>query len=286
MRQPQCPHSGASCTEAHSTLSNDGDYLVAVVADGAGSVSGTSAWGAYTACQSVLSAASTTRFINGVRRAAPNDSQELMRWLFDGALEKVNRRAEQMALSPAQLSTTLCIAVARPGLTVFGQIGDGIIAIDADETVSTVLIEDKQDYANTTWFLQSQNAFTASFRVSVQTGVDAFALSTDGMSYKITNITTGEAYAPFFRSAWDNVRGGGSAADFTAMLRDIKDDQTGDDKTMVLAALQWQPDLFHPSARPVHRTTVSSPPPPAVGDDAGGEPSRKRRARATTSRKR
>ena len=90
----------------------------------------------------------------------------------------------------------------------------------------------------------------------------AFALSTDGMSYKITNVATGEAYQPFFRGSWEHVRAGVSSANLTALLRGIEDDQTGDDKTMVLAALRWQEGQSHPSELAVYD---SSDPPPLPG---------------------
>ena len=81
--------------------------------------------------------------------------------------------------------------------------------------------------------------------------------------YDDTDASDGKTY-PTMTGSWQNVRSGVSAADFTAALRGIKDDQTGDDKTMVLAALQWVDDAFYPSTRPVYQTIVSSPPPPAI----------------------
>lgn len=254
---------GLGCDDAFA-YGVAGDFVVAVVADGAGSVTGTSAWGAYAACQSVVSAAMGAEFISKFYAAAPRDGYAIMRWLFEGALDWVVDQAETMGVPVTSLSTTLCVALARPGLAVFAQIGDGIIAAEGNGEITTVLIEDKSDYANATWFLQSKDAFDVSFRIAVRRGLTAFALSTDGMSYKITNVATGEAYDPFFKGSWQNVRSGASAADFAALLRGIEDDQTGDDKTMVLAVLDRQDDEFFPSARPVEMLTVSSPAPQAA----------------------
>jgi hypothetical protein len=252
---------GLGCDDAYG-YAVMGDYVAAVVADGAGSVTGTSAWGSYAACQRVLQRAMAPSFVGHVRIADPAEAEDLMRWLFDGAIDEVAKEAEAIGVPVAQLATTLCIAVSTPELTIFGQIGDGIIASEKDEVIATHLIEEKSDYANATWFLQSEGAFEESFRVSVQAGLTAFALSTDGMTYKITDVATGQAYEPFFVGSWQHVRSGASAADFAALLRGIKDDQTGDDKTMVLAALQWVEDNYYPSPRPVCKTIVSSPPPP------------------------
>ncbi|HRD14223.1 MAG TPA: PP2C family serine/threonine-protein phosphatase [Mycobacterium sp.] len=278
---------GLGCDDAYGYGTTD-DFVVAVIADGAGSVSGTSAWGSYAACQSVLHQAMGSTFIRSFKAASPDDADEVMRWLFDGALAAVGRQADAFGLPLNQLATTLCIAVATPRLTIFGQIGDGIIASESKAGIRTHLIEEKGEYANATWFVQSEGAFEESFRTSAHDDLTAFALSTDGMTYKITNIVTGEPYEPFFAGSWNHVRSGANAADFAALLRGIEDDQTGDDKTVVLAALQWSNDEFRPSARPVQTTVVSSAPPPLLPtiatsrDDASFDKS-KRRAPQTNS---
>lgn len=260
---------GLGCDDAYG-YAVLGDYVVAVVADGAGSVSGTSAWGSYAAVRYVLHGTTTPRFIRDLRGANDAEADAMMEWAFDSALQAVTRQADALCLPVAHLATTLCVAVSTPDLTVFGQIGDGIIASKRDDVIATHLIEDKSEYANTTWFLHSEGAFEESFRTSTHTGVTALALSTDGMTYKITNVATGDAYEPFFNGSWQHVRSGASAADFAAMLRGIEDDQTGDDKTMVLAALNWVEDKHYPSARPVCKTIVHSPPPPVPGREGAG----------------
>lgn len=252
---------GLGCDDAFA-YGHTGDFIVAAVADGAGSVSGTSAWGSYTACQAVVELTMHPSFVAGFRTAALSDADQLMRWLFTSARDRVTARAESMGLPVGLLATTLSVAIATRNLLILGQIGDGIIASESDSGIATHLIEEKDEYANATWFIHSDEAYEKSFRTSAHVGATAFALSTDGMSYKITDIVTGEPFEPFFKGVWQRVRSGAAASDFAALLRGIEDDQTGDDKTMVLAALQWVDDEYHPSARPVFRSEVSSPPPP------------------------
>lgn len=247
---------GQGCDDAYCYALTD-DYVVAAVADGAGSYSGTSAWGAYTATQSVLKNALRRQFIRDFR-SDPRAHAAQLQWLFERALAAVLAQAAAMGVDAALLSTTLNVAIANPRHAAFGQIGDGVIAIETASGIDTLLTESKEGYANTTWFLQSADAFEESFRTASRTGVTALALSTDGMSYKITNIATGRPYEPFFRGSWQHVRSGASSGHFAALLRGIQDDQTGDDKTMVLAALRWEDDEFHPSARPRRTLTLSS----------------------------
>lgn len=262
---------GLGCDDAYA-YGVAGDFIVAAVADGAGSVTGTSAWGSYTACQSVLADATKSRFIHQYQSMPAEERESLIRWLFDRAVQRVTDQADAFGLDASRLSTTLCVALADREVAVFGQIGDGIIATESDGQITTLLIEAKDEYANATWFLQSEAAFDVAFRTATRPAPSAFALSTDGMSYKITNVATGEAYEPFFRGSWDHVRSGVSSANFTALLRGIEDDQTGDDKTTVLAALRWEDDEFYPSGRPVRKTLVSSPAPPLLATSALATP--------------
>ncbi|RDH77059.1 protein phosphatase 2C domain-containing protein [Mycolicibacterium moriokaense] len=263
---------GFGCDDAYG-YGIVGDFVVAAVADGAGSVSGTSAWGSYAACQSILTDALQPRFVHDFQVTPAEHGQTLMRWLFECAVLRVSERADAMQLDASKLSTTLCVALAGRDHAVFGQIGDGIIATENDGRVETLLIEPKSDYANSTWFLQSDSAFEESYRTAIQAAVTAFALSTDGMSYKVTNVSTGEAYEPFFRGSWQHVRSGASADKFAALLRGIEDDQTGDDKTMVLVASGARGDTPTTQHDPPHPIVSSSAPPrdwsSADSDQAG-----------------
>lgn len=247
---------GLGCDDAYS-YGIVGEFVIAAVADGAGSVSGTSAWGAYIACQSVLDDAMHPEFIQNYRSSSAEDAEKLIRMLFDRALERVQLQAGAMGLDAVLLSTTLCVALADGSRATFGQIGDGVIAAESGDSIDTLLIERKDEYANTTSFLQSDRVFEGSFRTVSLTGVTAFALSTDGMSYKITNVATGEPYEPFFRGCWQHLRAGADVESFAALLGGIEDDQTGDDKTMVLAVLSAQT----PGGVPRPLIADGSPPP-------------------------
>ncbi len=258
---------GLGCDDAFS-YGVAGDFVVAAVADGAGSVTGTSAWGSYTACQSVLADATTRLFIDEHRAASVPERETMMRWLFDRALECVRQQAHLLGLDVGLLSTTLCVAVADLRAATFGEVGDGVIATESEGRITTLLMETKDDYANATWFIQSDGAFDTAYRCVTHPGSTAFALSTDGMSYKITNVATGEAYQPFFKGSWEHVRGGVSSENLGALLRGIEDDQTGDDKTMVLAALRRPEKQGQRGGREERRVfTDSSPRPPLTGTE-------------------
>ncbi|KJE22145.1 Protein phosphatase 2C [Frankia torreyi] len=234
------------CDDAYAYGTN-GTFVVAAVADGAGSVTGTSAWGSFVACTSVVQDALTPEFTRAFDAASTEEARDLIRGLFASALGRITAQARSMELPRSRLSTTLAVAIARPDLAVFAQIGDGIIAVEAGGEVRTILAEEKEEYANTTWFVQSPGAFRTAYRSAVVGDVAAFALSTDGMSYKITHASNGTAYVPFFQTSWRNVREGRGNDQLATMMRDIVEDQTGDDKTLVLAT--------------TGRAALASPPP-------------------------
>ncbi|WP_280503596.1 PP2C family serine/threonine-protein phosphatase [Nocardia farcinica] len=235
---------GLGCDDAFA-YATIGDLVVAAVADGAGSVTQTSAWGSYTVCDRVVTTVCSPVFLDWFGDVARGEepAERPMRWLFEQALTALRARARYTGQPLGELATTLAVAIATPGLAVFAQIGDGVIALRDHGGVRTVLAEEKGEYANLTWFVQSRDAFTASFRVHTATDVDAFALSTDGMAYKITDVATGAAFVPFFEGAWAATAANElSETAFASWLRAIPDDQTGDDKTVVLAVLGESPD--------------------------------------------
>jgi hypothetical protein len=73
--------------------------------------------------------------------------------------------------------------------------------------------------------------------------VRSVALSTDGLRYKVLDdLQATRPFEPFFRDSWTYARSAGpSSAAIESFLRDV-DDQTGDDKTLVIAARDFAGD--------------------------------------------
>lgn len=273
---------GLGCDDAFA-YGTYGDFIVAAVADGAGSVTGTSAWGSFTVVDGVVTDALTPEFVESLRKAprAGDELRGVMEALFGRALKRLERRAEESNLGIGKLATTLAVAVALPGIAVFAQIGDGVIALRGIDGIRTVLTEDKGDYANLTWFVQSESAFEQSFRVSVAEDVSAFALSTDGMAYKITTVATGAPFEPFFDAAWSWLESGIDDVTFAQWLCRVENDQTEDDKTLVLALLAAPPGSPEAGADADCTTCRRSSgwPPPLPSEGAAPPPSRATEAR-------
>ncbi|WP_158247644.1 PP2C family serine/threonine-protein phosphatase [Actinomyces qiguomingii] len=234
---------GSGSDDAYSyILVNGGDSVVAAVADGAGSETGTSAWGSYTACQVVKQHATEL-----VKYAASEATARLaIEKLFLQVILAIERRSRRMDLSPKALSTTLTVAVLSPNAAVFAQVGDGIIVCDFEGKPSARIPEAKGEYANETVFVTSSGALDGHLRFEyIRGGRNSFAISTDGLSYKILNKQQGgTAYAPFFVSIWKQltVPSVVTTKSLETFL-DKLDDQTGDDKTLVVGT-RTDPEAF------------------------------------------
>jgi Protein phosphatase 2C len=238
---------GRGCDDAFAVDVSDDGVLVAAVADGAGSHSGTSAFGSYAACQAAVAAAKTALDQTALDQSEPK-LEGVLRIAMGAAATTIERRAGELDMRPARLSTTLTLAVVVGGRAALAQIGDGVTVIRQQDEVAWVLAEPKLEYANLVTFLRADTV--ADVRVLIAEPVDAIALSTDGLRYKICNLAEGTPFVPFFDRLWtdlaDKDLDEGQFADFLANV----DDQTGDDKTLLMAVRGLGSCGFRSSAEP------------------------------------
>jgi len=246
---------GRGCDDAYG-WSVHNDLTVLAVADGAGSRPGTSAYGAFIAVQSVLAWADA----QGSGRVAANDTDEpRLKCAFQAALATLLSEADRLGLRPGLLATTLSVALIGPQTVEFGQVGDGIAVLGSDDgSVRAVAKSDRFEYANETVFLTSHDALEAHLQCEVVdlNEIESIALSTDGLRFKVLDdLQSGKPYAPFFVSAWEYAHTeGASGKQISEFLANVDDDQSGDDKTLVLAVRSLVPDdgaAYGMSSKPV-----------------------------------
>ena len=108
----------------------------------------------------------------------------------------------------------------------------------AGEAVEAVAVADRREHVNETVFLTTPGALTEHLR-TFATGadaVDALALTTDGLRYQVLDdVAANRPFAPFFQAAWAYARRADAAPDAVTAFLDEIEDQSGDDKTLVLA---------------------------------------------------
>jgi serine/threonine protein phosphatase PrpC len=234
---------GRGCDDAFGWHVDEA-VVVAATADGAGSRPGTSAFGAFTAVQAVLAA--------GAARPEVCDIEQL----FEAALSAVEDAAHGLGVVPDLLATTLSVLVIAGARVSVGQVGDGIAVHGAGDAVEAVAVGDRPEHVNETVFLTTSGALSQHLRTfSVESdAVDALALTTDGLRYQVLDdIPAHRPFAPFFQAAWEYARRADATAEAVTAFLDEVEDQSGDDKTLVLAVRDRSgtaPTTTYVSARP------------------------------------
>ena len=241
---PSHMKAGKGCDDAFAWISFPEGAQVLAVADGAGSVTGTSAWGSWAATQFVTWEP-VARFLVSELSVATDKSRasKILKSAFIGALNNIHSFGSFLDLSVESMNTTLCVAVIVPNHTYVAEIGDGIVAImGEDKKARTVLIEAKGDSAATdTYFLQllENDNNHKQWRFEDFGPVPAIALSTDGLRYQATSITKGyAAYPGLFEGLWELLKAGKLSRDKLENWLNTKvsqSDPPGDDKTLLVA---------------------------------------------------
>lgn len=273
---PSHAAAGFGCDDAFAWRQFGDSVQVLAVADGAGSVTGTSAWGSWAATQFVVSEDISANLVMDLV-AAVSDSvkvEKLLRILFLGALQRVAYQGSRLGIPLKLLNTTLAVAVLTPVQAWVAEIGDGIIGVPWEGKAKTILVEEKGDGpASDTYFLQllGSSPDHLAFRCVALDPISAIAMSTDGLRYQLTRTTDNySAFPGAFEALWKNAARGWPEAKLSEFLASIpvESDPPGDDKTLLLAVRKpvapesdWL-GLVVPGINTT--TTASSPMPPPV----------------------
>ena len=234
---------GGSCQDSNACIvfphSPDGDVLLAVVADGAGSASQAEA-GSALACRSIT--ASARRFLSR-RRLARITQRTVERWIGNFQQEALNA-ASALGLKPRDYACTLLAALVGRHHAVFFQIGDGSIVVsDAEEhRYGHVFWPERGEYENATFFATDKR-FSDNLRFeSVRRSVVELAIFSDGLQRLALDFQKTMPHEPFFRGIFPPVRKSSpeNAPQLTQCLSEFLgsarvNQRTDDDKTLILA---------------------------------------------------
>ena len=189
------------CQDATYSRVVRGDVLVAGVADGAGSAR----YGDEGSRIAVKTAVDTVA--DAVERAPALTAaqwQHVLRAAMRVALGHIEAEAALRGAQPRDLATTLLLFAATSRLLVAAQIGDGAIVVrDANGGLHALTTPQSGEYANTTTFLVSPDAFkSVQHKVWEQayTGIAAF---TDGLQRLALVLPKGDPYDKFFNPLFE-----------------------------------------------------------------------------------
>ncbi len=203
------------------------DRLVLAIADGAGSRSHSD----------IGSHAAVSAILDWTHTSVPSVDGSGLIHGFERVREVLDDVASRTPCQFDDLATTLGVVVVGPEVVEVGQIGDTIIVLMLDDG-SLVMPSPPEsfEYVNETVFVTADSALSH-LRVDAYpaASVQAAALSTDGLRFKILDdLTTYEPFAPFFDDIFNYARSEGSNNGAVGRFLSGLDDQSGDDKTLVI----------------------------------------------------
>lgn len=241
---------GLGCDDAHGWIVEEGLAVIAI-ADGAGSRA-EAALGAHVAVGAILDRA------RGADIADRNEAmpEDLMAELFHAARDAVDREAVARGSTIGMQASTLSVCVVSSSTLSIGQIGDGIAVVGSEESVDAVAVGESFEYAGETVFLTSERAIEDHLKLHTRPSASlrGLGLSTDGLKYKmLDDVRETTPFVPFFETSWDYARRDDASSEAIRSFLEQVDDQTGDDKTLVIA-VPWKeagPDEQR-SAHPGH----------------------------------
>lgn len=172
----------------------DGDVIIVVVADGAGSAAqgGT---GAAVVCRLLAMQA-----VDELKRTAVTDLKaDLLHDWIDTARDLLGNGAARRGRSLRDYATTLLLAISDGRRTITAHVGDGAIVVrQADEGTWDVLSWPATgEYASTTYFVTDEPS--PQVRINVHdTAITGLALFTDGIERLVLDLTNKVPHSSWF----------------------------------------------------------------------------------------
>lgn len=230
--------SGTPCQDFSfcEALGADGEFLVAVASDGAGSASH-SQLGSALLCRTIALGARTH-----FRRSRDLPTQDIAWSWVDDARDRIRYVAEKSEIEFRQFAATLVCAIVGERSAVVLHIGDGASATLTEGLWSVPSWPENGEYASTTYFVTDDPTPRLRF-VRLDAHVDAVAVFTDGIERLALDFSRQRAHAPFFEAMLRPVQQGhpGRNRDLSNSLADYLNgaainSRTDDDKSLILAA--------------------------------------------------
>ncbi|MBS0548673.1 MAG: protein phosphatase 2C domain-containing protein [Proteobacteria bacterium] len=236
--------SGTPCQDsALYTLldTHDGEILVAVVCDGAGSAVHSHV-GSKLAAEGIAHQIKTFFELGGQLRGVTRSI--VTEWVVATA-NLVTDRAILDGNSAKDYSSTLLVAILGEDCAIFAQIGDGAMVVSHGEADgwSWIFWPQHGEYANQTVFILSENALDALEFCSAHRPIDEIALFSDGIERLVLHAETKSVNDAFFNQMFVPVRQSATNGEDSTLSAGLQRylasapvvARTNDDKTLILA---------------------------------------------------
>ena len=224
------------CCRVITQSSTNGDVLIAVCADGAGSAEH-SDQGSQIACDRFVELCKEYLLENGSIHEINHDL--VSSWL-EQIRDSIVEKAEEFETTIRQMATTLLGCIIASGESLFVQIGDGAMVFRSEDNFECAFWPHTGEYANMTNFLTSDD-FAEKFEWKiVNEQINEFVGFTDGLERLVLKFEDQSVHEPAIVPMLDAIRRSDTGEEFFEPLRgflnsDSVNERTDDDKTLVLA---------------------------------------------------
>lgn len=223
-----------SCVIEQVATAN-GNVLLAIVADGAGSAL-KGGQGAAIACYSA------SQFIIKQLQTTASVDFSLIKLALLAARTTLTQQAKANDLTLRDYATTLLGVIITQQQAWCFQIGDGAIVLNTASSQGVVFWPDNGLYANMTYFLTDEDYEQHLYLQEVNTIIQEAVLFTDGLQRLALSFESKTAHNPFFEPIFNALRQA-KATDFAVLTQHLAqflasesvNKRTDDDKTLVLA---------------------------------------------------
>lgn len=218
----------------------DGEALIVVVADGAGSAE-LGGVGARIACDTFLEVAASVVRQPAVTATAGGSEASPAHQIFQSIRSRVLGEAESRSATPMTLATTMVGAVLLPDRAFFLQIGDGAAVFQTyQDEYRTAIQPEETEFVNATFFVTSADAEEHVRCEWVPRRVEQVALFTDGLQPLVLHPTDHRPHSAFFDTVFRTLRRADRDEDserwlLNMLASDMVTRRTDDDTSIVIA---------------------------------------------------
>lgn len=219
----------------------DGEILIAVIADGAGSTQNGQI-GAEIACETFAEQA--VGFLSSGSASVSSLNEEFGRLWIQFFQAKIEKIAFEDKNEIRDYASTLVGAVAGENSTAFFQVGDGGAVFSADgkpDSYRFGIEPTESEYVNVTEFLTDETAAENLRFVRVEEKIEDLILFSDGIFAVAVDYQKNKPHEPFLMPMIAPLRNGSSINGLNEKLESFLaspklNEKTDDDKTMILAS--------------------------------------------------
>ena len=194
--------SNLPCQDSHAWETVDDIWLIAAVADGAGSAKHSDI-GSITAVEHAIKVTKECieqRYKIGSLSNEETIWQSMFNNVLQSTLDAVIEKAKEIQKNPRELASTFLLAVIGPSFTAAVQIGDGGIVVEHENgEYKTLTYPEPTEYVNETTFLVSPNAINTAQIIISDSKNQSVALFSDRLQMLALKYPEWEPFEPFFK---------------------------------------------------------------------------------------